>query len=58
MYKVLPYVLKLERYSRVKKTHRFLEIFYPIKHLGRHFSSHVMKSILSGAALQADQDGA
>ena len=57
MYKVLPYVLKLERYSRVKKTHRFLEIFYPIKYLGRHFS-HVMKSILSGAALHADQDDA
>ena len=56
MYKVLPYVLKLERYSCVKKTH-FWQIFRLIKDSARHFSSHVMKSILSGAALRADQDG-
>ena len=58
MYKVLPYVLKLERYSRVKKTHRIWQIFRLIKYLGRHFSIHVMKSTLSGAELHADQDGA
>ena len=57
MYKVLPYVLKLKRYSHVKKTHSFLAnlLFYQV--FGRHFSSHVMKSILSGAELCADQDG-
>ena len=49
MYKILPYALKLERYSRVKKTHRFQQIFHLIKYSGRHFSSHVIKYILSGA---------
>ena len=58
MYKVLPCVLKLERYSRVKKTHRFQQMFCLIKYSGRHFCSHVMKSILSGAELRTDQDGA
>ena len=58
MYKVLPYVLKLERYSCVKKTHRFLQIFRLLKYLGHHFSSHIMKSMLSEAELRADQDGA
>ena len=58
MYKVLPYVLKLERYNCVKKTHHFRQIFCLIKYSGRHFSSHMIKSILSGAELQADQDGA
>ena len=57
MHKVLPCVLKLERYSRVKKTHRFWQIFRLIKYLGRHFCSHMMKSILSEANLHADQDG-
>ena len=59
MYKVLPYVLKLERYSRVKKTHHFLTIFRLIKYSGRHFSSHVINYILlSGAEVRANQDGA
>ena len=57
MYKVLPYALKLKRYSHVKKMYRFQQIFRLIKYSGRHFSSHVMKSILSGAELRADQDG-
>ena len=58
MYKVLPCVLKLERYSRVKKTHFFRQIFRLIKYSGRHFCNYVMKSILSGAELRGNQDGA
>ena len=58
MYKVLPYVLKLKQYSRVKKMHRFLANLSSHQVFGRHFSSHVMKSTLSGAELRADQDGA
>ena len=57
MYKVLLNVLKHERYSRVK-THHFRQIFRLIKYSARHFSSHVMKSILTGVELRADRDGA
>ena len=58
MYEVLPYVLKFERYSRVKKMHHFRQILRLIKYSGCHFSSHMMKSILPGAELLTDQDGA
>ena len=54
MHKVLPYVLKLEQYSRVKEKHRILANLLSYRH---HFSSHVIKSTLSGAELRADQDG-
>ena len=58
MYKVLPYALKLERYGRVKKTHRFSANLSSYQVFGSPFSSHMMKSTLSGAKLCADQDGA
>ena len=53
MNKVLPCALKLKRYGRVKKTHRFLANLSSYQ-VGRHFFSHMMKSILSGAELCVD----
>ena len=55
MYKVLPCVLKFERYSRLKKTHSFLANLLSYQVFGY---SHVIKPILPGAELRADQDGA
>ena len=57
MFKVLPCVLKLKQYIRMKKMHHFRQIFCLIKYSGRHFCSHKMKSILSRAELHADYDG-
>ena len=55
MYKVLPCVLKLVVQRRCIV---FRQIFRLNEYSGRHFCSHVMKSILSGAEIRADQDGA
>ena len=51
MYKALPCVLQLERYSHVN---RFQQIFCLIKYSGCYFCSYVVKSVLSGAQLHAD----
>ena len=59
MYKVLPCIVQLRRYSRVKKKRCFFSIsFCTTKFLGCHFCNQVKKSIESEAELRTDQDGA
>ena len=55
MYKVLSGIVQLGRYSHFKKKHHFFSKSFVLQ--GYHFCNHVIKSILSEAKLQADQDG-
>ena len=49
MYKILPCVVQLGRYSCVKMKHRFFSKSFVL--LGCHFCNHMIKSILPEAEL-------
>ena len=56
MYKVLPFIVQLGRYSFVKNSHCFFAKVSYYQVSGTPF--FVITSILSEAELRADQDGA